>query len=203
MAPSNVSVTRLLVLVTVACFLLELMVGEQLSGVFALGLWMFGRSLWMFGPRMLPALYFASVLSAAAAQLVFSAYSDVRYPAIGASGGIFGVLLAYGVCFPRRIIVLLIPPLPLPAWLAVVLYAALELTLVISNARARQSGRAASRQHLRPRRAEAGRPARRAAIGCNAARPMNNSPPCINMAARSRRSIKWMPLLTHGRRRNR
>lgn len=164
MAPSNVSVTRLLVLATVACFLLELMVSEQLSGAFALwplgygfmpwqvlsyaflhantahlvlnmlGLWMFGRSLEdEFGPRMLLALYFASVLSAAAAQLVFSAYSDVRYPAIGASGGIFGLLLAYGVCFPRRIIVLLVPPLPLPAWLAVMLYAALELTLGVTG----------------------------------------------------------------------
>ncbi len=50
------------------------------------------------------------------------------YPTIGASGGVFGVLLAFGMLFPHRIVVLLFPPIPLPAWLLVTLYGLLELT---------------------------------------------------------------------------
>jgi membrane associated rhomboid family serine protease len=56
---------------------------------------------------------------------------------VGASGGLFGLLLGYAMLFPRRTIVLLIPPIPMPAWLFAVLYGVLELVLGISGA---QSG---------------------------------------------------------------
>jgi membrane associated rhomboid family serine protease len=39
------------------------------------------------------------------------------------------VLLAFGMFYPRERILLLIPPIPMPAWLFVSLYAALELYL--------------------------------------------------------------------------
>jgi membrane associated rhomboid family serine protease len=48
---------------------------------------------------------------------------------MGASGAVFGILLAFGVAFPQRRIMLLIPPIPMPAWLFVSLYGALELGL--------------------------------------------------------------------------
>lgn len=99
-----------------------------------LGLWMFGRALEEeFGARMLLSLYFAGVLSAGVTQLVFGSITDALHPTIGASGGVFGLLLAFGVCFPRRIVVLLIPPLPLPAWLAVILFAVVELLLGVTG----------------------------------------------------------------------
>ena len=47
--------------------------------------------------------------------------------AVGASGGVYGLLLAYGVYFPQRTLILLFPPIPLPARVFVVLFAALEL----------------------------------------------------------------------------
>lgn len=50
---------------------------------------------------------------------------------------LFALLLAYGVCFPRRIIILLIPPIPLPAWLAVILYAGVELVMGVSGTEAK------------------------------------------------------------------
>ena len=94
-------------------------------------------ALFMFGPdveRTLGTkhyllLYFAAVISAALVQLVAvtaTKHSGI-YPTIGASGGIFGVLLAFGMLYPRRIVMLLFPPIPMPAWLLVIVFALIEL----------------------------------------------------------------------------
>lgn len=98
-------------------------------------LYMFGGDIErMWGPRRFFALYFASVVTAAIAQLLTSALAGGEpYPTLGASGGVFGVLLAYAMYFPSRIIVLLIPPIPMPAWLFVTLYGALELFLGVTG----------------------------------------------------------------------
>jgi membrane associated rhomboid family serine protease len=94
-----------------------------------LGLRIFGGDVESaLGGRRYLTLYVAAVLSAAVVQLlVVSAGSGVPYPTIGASGGVFGVLLAFGVLYPRRIVTLLFPPIPMPAWLFVALYGTLEL----------------------------------------------------------------------------
>jgi membrane associated rhomboid family serine protease len=93
-------------------------------------LWMFGSDVERtIGPRHYLTLYFASLLSSSATQLtVVSLMSSTGiYPTVGASGAIFGILLAFGMLFPRRTIVLLIPPIPMPAIVFVILYALLEL----------------------------------------------------------------------------
>lgn len=99
-----------------------------------LGLWIFGRELeqWL-GRRALLWLYFASVLSAGVLQLFVTSLSGTVYPTLGASGGVFGLVLAYGMLFPNRIIVLLFPPIPMPAWLFVTLYAGIELVLGVTG----------------------------------------------------------------------
>jgi membrane associated rhomboid family serine protease len=100
-------------------------------------LWLFGRELEiLMGYKAFLQLYFASVLSAALMQLLAMGYSGAVYPTIGASGGVFGLLLAYAMFFPNRIIVLLIPPIPLPAWLFVILYAVIELMLGVTGTEA-------------------------------------------------------------------
>jgi membrane associated rhomboid family serine protease len=53
-------------------------------------------------------------------------------PTIGASGGLFGLLMGFALIFPHRTIVLLIPPIPLPAWLFVTLYGLIELTMGVT-----------------------------------------------------------------------
>lgn len=101
------------------------------------GLWLFGRELeYLMGRRALLYLYFASVLSAGIMQLLVTGLTGNVYPTVGASGGVFGLLLAYGMCFPNRIIMLLFPPVPLPAWLFVALYAGIELTLGVTGTQA-------------------------------------------------------------------
>jgi len=98
-------------------------------GLNMFALWMFGRDCeHALGARRYLMLYVAAVLSAAIVQLAVAAISRSAYPTVGASGGVFGVLLAYAVLFPTRRIVLLFPPIPMPAWLFVTIYGLIELT---------------------------------------------------------------------------
>ncbi len=80
--------------------------------------------------------YFACVIAAALTQLTTAALAGSQEPTLGASGGVFGLLLAFAMYFPRQRIVLLFPPIPMPAWLFVVLYGALELVLGVTNTQA-------------------------------------------------------------------
>lgn len=52
---------------------------------------------------------------------------------VGASGAVFGILLAFGMLFPNSQIMLLIPPIPMKAKYFVAIYGALELYLGLSN----------------------------------------------------------------------
>jgi membrane associated rhomboid family serine protease len=100
-------------------------------------LFMFGRELEHFwGTPRFVAFYFASVLAAAATQLITTWYMQTPYPTLGASGGIFGLLLAFAMFFPRQRITLLFPPIPMPAWLFVTLYGLIELFLGVTGTQA-------------------------------------------------------------------
>jgi membrane associated rhomboid family serine protease len=92
------------------------------------GLWMFGTEIERYvGPRRLLACYFASVITAALTQLfVPMLFGAPPGPTIGASGGVFGLILAYAVMFPRRKVAVYFL-IPMPTWLFATLYAALEL----------------------------------------------------------------------------
>ncbi len=97
-------------------------------------LFMFGPAIEQYwGSRRFLVLYFASLLSAAGIQLLTSYLSGTQEPTIGASGGIFGVLLAFAYYFPRQRLILLPIPIPLPAWLFVTLYGVLELVLGVTG----------------------------------------------------------------------
>jgi membrane associated rhomboid family serine protease len=103
-----------------------------------LGLYMFGSEVErVLGFQRYLTYYFVSVLSAAVAQLVMSATTaGPPYPTVGASGGVFGLLLAYGMFFPRRMVMLIFPPIPMPARVFVVVYAAIELYLGVTGTQA-------------------------------------------------------------------
>jgi membrane associated rhomboid family serine protease len=48
-------------------------------------------------------------------------------PTVGASGGVYGLLLAYGLYFPHRQLMLVFPPIPMKARTFVIVFAVLEL----------------------------------------------------------------------------
>ena len=98
------------------------------------GLWMFGNELErIWGSRRLAQFYGSSVLAAALAQLVVTGVMGSTAPTVGASGGLFGLLIGYAMVFPNRTITLLIPPIPMPAWLFVTLYGLIELTMGVTG----------------------------------------------------------------------
>jgi membrane associated rhomboid family serine protease len=100
-----------------------------------LALYMFGGQLEMvFGRRRFLVYYLGCIFSAALTQLaVLSFVGGDAYPTVGASGGVFGLLLAYGLLFPHNKVMLLFPPIPMPAWLFVSLYGLLEIYLGVTG----------------------------------------------------------------------
>ncbi len=97
-------------------------------------LYMFGGAIELvFGTRRYLIYYFACVVSAGLTQLLFAALSGGLYPTIGASGGVFGLLLAYGLYFPNNRVMLIFPPIPMRARTFVFVYAAIELFLGVTG----------------------------------------------------------------------
>ena len=98
------------------------------------GLWMFGQDLErLWGPRRFLTYYLVCVVGAGFIQLLVAGFQGGLYPTVGASGGLFGLLLAYGLTFPNRIVVPLFPPIPMRAITFVVVFGLLELYLGVSG----------------------------------------------------------------------
>ena len=110
-------------------------------------LWMFGRTLEMqMGWKRFLIYYIVCGVGAALFQMAIAqidlAHLDVgsfmwvRYmqtPTVGASGAIFGLLLAFGMLYPDAIISLIFPPISMKAKWFVIVYGVLELLLGVSG----------------------------------------------------------------------
>jgi len=97
-----------------------------------LALAMFGAPLeYTWGERRYLAYYLVCVVGAGLCQLLVGSLAvsngAVAYPTIGASGGVFGLLLAYGMLFPNQRVMLLFPPIPMKARTLVIVYGLFEL----------------------------------------------------------------------------
>jgi membrane associated rhomboid family serine protease len=101
-------------------------------------------ALWLFGSRMehvwgssaFAVYYFVCVTGAGLVQLLVSSLSDGYYPTVGASGGVFGLLLAFGMRFPNVVLMLIFPPVALPAKWFVTIFAGIELLAGITGTEA-------------------------------------------------------------------
>ena len=103
-----------------------------------LALVMFGAPLeYVWGPRRFLSYFAVCVLGAGVCQLIVGSYAVAHgampYPTIGASGGVFGLLLAYGMLFPNQRVMLLIPPIPMKARTLVIVYGLFELGVGITG----------------------------------------------------------------------
>jgi membrane associated rhomboid family serine protease len=88
-----------------------------------MGLWMFGSELErVWGPKRYGQFFLASILAAALTQLLASEVGEWVNATVGASGGLFGLLLAFGMMFPNRIIMPLFPPIPMKAKVFVAIF---------------------------------------------------------------------------------
>ncbi len=98
-------------------------------------LYMFGSEIErLFGPRRYLVYYLSCVVGAALMHIIVVMSAGLPgYPMMGASGGVFGLLLAFGMAYPKRMLMLMFPPIPMPAWLFVTLYGILELYLGITQ----------------------------------------------------------------------
>ncbi len=98
-------------------------------------LFMFGSEIErLFGPKRYLIYYLLCVVGAAAMHIIVVSQAGLPpAPTVGASGAVFGLLLAFGMAYPKRMIMLIFPPIPMPAWLFVTLYGMLELYLGITQ----------------------------------------------------------------------
>ncbi|MBN1403252.1 MAG: rhomboid family intramembrane serine protease [Opitutales bacterium] len=93
-----------------------------------LALWMFGQSVeGVLGTQRFTIYYFVCVIGAAVIHMMYANMVGSPVPVIGASGGVFGLLLAYGMMFPREKVLMLFFPVPIEARYFVMIYGALEL----------------------------------------------------------------------------
>ena len=98
------------------------------------GLWMFGRDLeLLMGSKRFLIYFFTCVVGAGVIQLIVAGTQGGIYPTVGASGGVFGILLAYGLTYPNRMVMLIFPPIPMKAKYFVLFYGLLELYLGVSG----------------------------------------------------------------------
>jgi membrane associated rhomboid family serine protease len=102
------------------------------------GLYTFGASVErLFGSRFYALYYLACVVSAALCHLVVTSWmGGQQVPMVGASGGVYGLLLAYGLYFPHQRVMLLIPPIPMNARTLVIVFAALSVVLGVTGSQA-------------------------------------------------------------------
>lgn len=99
-----------------------------------MALWMFGAPVeQVWGARRFTTYYLVCVTGAGVCQLLVSWLFGSQMPVIGASGGVFGLLLAYGLLFPTQQVFLLFPPIPMKAQTLVIVYGVAELLLGVTG----------------------------------------------------------------------
>ena len=110
-------------------------------------LWMFGRTLELeMGWKRFLIYYIVCGVGAALFQMGVAQidlahievgskawYAYMSTPTVGASGAIFGLLLAFGLLHPNALISLIFPPITLKAKWFVVIYGVLELLLGVTG----------------------------------------------------------------------
>ena len=113
-------VTKALLIANIVGFVLQWLLGD--GRLLAFMLWPLGGDVYDpagMAPSFMPWQFLC--------QLLVTAWAGEYGPVLGASGGVFGLLLAYGMLFPNQRVMLLFPPIPMKARTLVILYGLFEL----------------------------------------------------------------------------
>ncbi|MDU1891920.1 MAG: rhomboid family intramembrane serine protease [Dysgonomonas sp.] len=95
---------------------------------------MFGRTLeTVWGPKRFLIYYMLTGIGAGLTQLLVCHLTGSIYPTVGASGAVFGILVAFGMLFPNSELFIIPFPFPIKAKWFVIGYGLIELGLGISN----------------------------------------------------------------------
>lgn len=101
------------------------------------GVWIFGTPVEkVWGTQRFLIYYLVCVVGAAIVQLIVGAFTGSRAPTVGASGGVFGLLLAFAMMFPKQRLMLLFPPIPITALWFAIGYGLLSLWLGVTGSAA-------------------------------------------------------------------
>lgn len=104
--------------------------GHIFFNLFAL--WMFGQAIENYwGTNRFTVYYFLTGIGAALLHMFIGGGGA---PTLGASGAVYGILLAFGMMFPNRPIMLLFPPIPIKAKYFVAIFGAIELVSGLTRA---------------------------------------------------------------------
>lgn len=103
-----------------------------------IALFQFGaRVEYSFGPRRYAQFFLVCVVGAGLFQLLVTSVmvnsGAPAFPTIGASGGVFGLLLAYAMLFPRERVMLLLPPVEMSARTLVIVFGVIELVMGVTG----------------------------------------------------------------------
>lgn len=100
-----------------------------------IALYQFGSRLeYVWGAKKYLTFFLVCAAGAGLCQLLFMVLvPQSAGPTIGASGGVYGLLLAYGLMFPRERVMLLIPPVPMSARTLVLVFGALSLFMGVTG----------------------------------------------------------------------
>jgi membrane associated rhomboid family serine protease len=99
------------------------------------GLWMFGRVVeQQWGQRRYLIYFFVCVVGAALVNLVASAAAGHTQFTVGASGGVLGVVLAFGMMFPDARMVIFPVPYPVKAKWAILGFIVVSVGLAVTRA---------------------------------------------------------------------
>lgn len=158
-------VTKVILLLNIVIFLLDLLTGHTIIKYLALysintrafqpyqivshmflhggfghiffnmfALFMFGRALEsVLGSKKFFLLYFLSGIGAAGLQLLIYYFQNAPAIMIGASGAVFGILIAFAMMFPNVELMFIFLPIPIKAKYLIPIYAVLELFFGIAN----------------------------------------------------------------------
>lgn len=100
-----------------------------------IALFQFGSRLEAFwGSKKYLTFFMVCVVGAGLCQLAFMAWMpENAAPTLGASGGVYGLLMAYAMIFPKERVMLLIPPIPMSARTLVIVFGALSLFMGVTG----------------------------------------------------------------------